>query len=158
MSYAAIVRKRPELASRLARTGKLMNDAIRDVLVRDYESLIASIELKDLDDRHVVAAAIKCGAQVIVTFNVDDFPKPRLDPHGIEAQHRDQFVRHLADLDAGDRRDVRRSMSSSGGSGGSSLSRRRPLGQLFVPRVVPGDGFPPRRPIELVFCVAPLRA
>ncbi len=99
-AIAAIVRKRPELAPRLVRTRELMNDAIRDVLVSDYESLIASIELKDLDDRHVVAAAIKCGAQVIVTFNVDDFPRQLLDPHRIEAQHPDQFVRHLVDLDA----------------------------------------------------------
>jgi len=77
-----------------------MNDAIRDVLVRDYESLIASIELKDLDDRHVVAAAIK-------------FPKPPLDPHGIEAQHPDQFVRHLADLDAAEVLEVIRAIAAA---------------------------------------------
>src|SRR5690606_12342272 len=29
----------------------------------------------DADDRHVLAVAIKCAAQAVVTFNLDDFPR-----------------------------------------------------------------------------------
>ncbi|HHT0436412.1 TPA: hypothetical protein ACT16L_002261 [Klebsiella michiganensis] len=44
------------------RTDQLMNEAIPDAMVTGYENLIASIELPDLDDRHVVAAAVRCNA------------------------------------------------------------------------------------------------
>ena len=49
-------------------------------------------------DRHVVAAAVRCGAQVIVTANLKDFPTRSLEEWGIEAQHPDEFLIHLVDL------------------------------------------------------------
>ena len=52
-----------------------------------------------LRDRHVLAAAIRCGASVIVTFNEKDFPGDSLEPFGIEAQHPDLFIDNLFDLD-----------------------------------------------------------
>ena len=58
----------------LRRTRELMNSAIEDVLVRGYERLIETVDLPDADDRHVVAAALRCGAEVIVTRNMRDFP------------------------------------------------------------------------------------
>lgn len=60
--------KRPDLdTAPLDRTRKLMNDAIEDVLIEGYEPLVEILELPDADDRHVLAAAIKAHAQVIVT-------------------------------------------------------------------------------------------
>lgn len=53
------------------------------------------------NDRHVRAAAIRCGAQVIVTTNLRDFPAHALAPYDIEAQHPDSFVLHLLWLDPG---------------------------------------------------------
>src|SRR5690606_21408709 len=53
----------------------------------------------DPDDWHVLAAAIRCGASVIVTFNEKDFPPEALEPFGIEAQHPDLFIDNLFDLD-----------------------------------------------------------
>lgn len=44
-----------------------MNDAVRDCLVAGYEDLIDSLTLPDPDDRHVLAAAIRAGAGVVVT-------------------------------------------------------------------------------------------
>ena len=55
--------------------------------------------LPDPDDRHVLAAAIKCNASVIVTFNEKDFPAETLAEFGIETQHPDVFVEYLFDLD-----------------------------------------------------------
>lgn len=53
---------RPDLdPARLDRTRRLMNDAIRDVMVTGYEHLIGQLELPDPDDRHVLAAAIHAG-------------------------------------------------------------------------------------------------
>ncbi len=40
----------------LTRTKNLMNANVRDCLVTDYESLIETLVLPDLDDRHVLAA------------------------------------------------------------------------------------------------------
>ena len=66
---------------------------------RGHETLIAGLTLPDADDRHVLAAAIRCNASVIVTFNEKDFPASSLAPYGIEAQHPDIFIDNLFDLD-----------------------------------------------------------
>ena len=55
-----------------------------------YEPLIDMIELPDRDDRHVLAAAIRCDASVIVTLNLGDFPSQALGKFSIEAQHPDE--------------------------------------------------------------------
>ncbi len=49
----------------------------------------------DPKDRHVLAAAVKSKADVIVTFNLKDFPAESLEPWGIKAQHPDQFLLDL---------------------------------------------------------------
>ncbi|HEF4772789.1 PIN domain-containing protein [Burkholderia multivorans] len=91
---------RPDLtAEQLDRTSSLMDRAIPDAVVTGYESLIAGLVLPDADDRHVLAAAIRCNASVIVTFNRKDFPEEALLPYGIEAQHPDEFVDNLFDLE-----------------------------------------------------------
>jgi hypothetical protein len=46
----------------------------------------------------VLAAAIVGRADVIVTFNLADFPAAALTPYGIEAQHPDRFLTHMFDL------------------------------------------------------------
>ena len=84
-------------AGRLERTRTLMNDAVRDCLVTGYEDLIASLFLPDPDDRHVLAAAIRAGARVIVTFNLKDFPPETLAQFDIEPQHPDDFLVGLLD-------------------------------------------------------------
>ncbi len=50
----------------------------------------------------MLAAAIRTRASVIVTFNLDDFPRDVLATFGLEAQHPDEFVAHLIDLSPGD--------------------------------------------------------
>lgn len=76
-----------------------MDLAIPDGLVTGHEKLITGLTLPDAGDRHVLAAAIRCNASVIVTFNEKDFPASALAPYGIEAQHPDLFVDNLFDLD-----------------------------------------------------------
>ena len=83
--------------ARLARTRALMDAAVRDCLVSGYEGSIESLSLPDHDDRHVLAAAIRAKAQVIVTFNLKDFPNEVLAGYSIEAQHPDDFLLCLFD-------------------------------------------------------------
>lgn len=66
--FRNLTKNRPDLdPERLVRTRTLMNEAIRDVLVTGYEPLVEVLDLPDPDDRHVLAAAIKVGAQTIIT-------------------------------------------------------------------------------------------
>jgi predicted nucleic acid-binding protein len=94
----ALVAKRPALGMRIQRTVRLMNEAVRDCLVTGYAALIPGLSLPDPDDRHVLAAAIRSGAQAIVTFNLAHFPRRALEPYGVEALHPDEFVAGLLDL------------------------------------------------------------
>ena len=94
-----VLRTRPDLADRLSRTRSLMDQAVEDALVTGHEPLIPGLALPDPDDRHVLAAAIVGRADVIVTFNLKDFPAEPLAPYRIEAQHPDMFIRHVLDLD-----------------------------------------------------------
>lgn len=71
----ALLIKRPDITrEQLDRTKTLMNDGALDCLVTGYEFLIDTITLPDLNDRHVVAAAIRGQADLIVTTNLKDFP------------------------------------------------------------------------------------
>lgn len=83
----------------LERTRALMNAHTRDALVEDYETLIDEIELPDADDRHVLAAAVKANADLIITFNLRDFPDGELSRYGIKAVHPDKFIRELFETD-----------------------------------------------------------
>jgi hypothetical protein len=98
----AVSRERPDLdRARLERAAQLMNAAVLDCLVTGFESLEAGLStLPEADDRHVLAAAIHCGAQEIVTFNLRHFPKETLRPYGVCAIHPDAFIEHLLDLNA----------------------------------------------------------
>lgn len=82
-------------------TSAAMDRAVADSVVSGYEPLIDGLTLPDPHDRHVLAAAVRAGASVIVTFNLDDFPAAYLSPFRIEAQHPDEFIDNLIDLDAG---------------------------------------------------------
>jgi predicted nucleic acid-binding protein len=76
---------------------------LRAVIVREfpeatiegYEQLVVAMK-NDEKDRHVVAAALKAGAQVVVTSNLKDFT---VLPEGMEAQSPDVFLCNLFDLD-----------------------------------------------------------
>lgn len=96
---AALLQNRPDLSrEKLMRTRMLMDKHAIDALVTGYEDLIGNVQLPDPNDRHVLAAAIRANADVIVTMNLRDFPSASLDPLGIEAHHPDDFILHLLAL------------------------------------------------------------
>ncbi len=89
----ALARDRPDLRpASIERTRRLMETAVEDAMVGGYEPLIETMTLPDGDDRHVLAAAIHCGARTIVTANLRDFPAATLALYEIEARHPDAFV------------------------------------------------------------------
>jgi predicted nucleic acid-binding protein len=95
----SLLSKRKDLdRTKLEQVKNLMDEHVRDAKVTDYEMLINSLKLPDKNDRHVLAAAIRCNADAIVTFNLKDFPAAALREYSIEAIHPDDFVNYQLDL------------------------------------------------------------
>jgi hypothetical protein len=96
----SVLREFPDLTrEKMERVRDLMNSAVRDCLVDDYQRLVPSLTLPDPDDRHVLAAAIQCKANVVLTLNTRDFPATFLAPLGIEALPPDEWIMRLIALD-----------------------------------------------------------
>jgi predicted nucleic acid-binding protein len=68
-----------------------------DSWVTGYEPLIDRMA-NHPKDRHVLAAAVRCGAPVIVTYNKRDFPASATEPWGIEIQGPSTFLKYQYDL------------------------------------------------------------
>ena len=97
--FHSLRRNRPGISEeRWLRIRKLMCDAIPDCLITGYEPLIEAIQLPDIGDRHVVAAAIKSDAQAIVTYNIRDFPEGSIGRYDVEVTHPDDFFVNQIDL------------------------------------------------------------
>ena len=97
--FNSIRRERVDISEeQLERTRRLMNAALPAATVRHYESLVTGLELPDANDRHVLAAAVRAGAQAIVTFNLSDFPATVLNKYDIEVKQPDDFVMDCLDL------------------------------------------------------------
>ena len=94
-----LLKNRPDLSqAQLIHTRDLMNRSIPDCIVAGYEWIIPCLSLPDPDDRHVLAAAIKGKADIIVTINRKDFPDSILSKYEIEVKHPDIFIADLIDL------------------------------------------------------------
>jgi len=74
------------------------NLAFPDALVKIYSGLISGLKLPDPKDCHVLAAAIKTNANVIVTNNIKDFPNQTLKSFGLIAKSADNFLTDIIDL------------------------------------------------------------
>lgn len=73
----------------------LMRDAFGvEAMVEGFDTLIDTMEC-DPKDRHVLAAAVRGGADAIVTFNLKDFPEEAATPHGVDVIHPDAFLTRL---------------------------------------------------------------
>lgn len=95
-----VLKDRTDLsAQQLERTRRMMDEAVPGAVVEGFERHIRTLHLPDPDDRHVLAAAIQASADVIVTFNLKDFPGAALLGHGILARHPDEFVLDLLSRD-----------------------------------------------------------
>lgn len=88
-----VLANHPDLArQQLERTRRMMDEAAGECLVEGYEGLINDITLPDLDDRHVMAAAIHAQAEAVITWNLRDFPAEIVAEFGIAIQTPDEFV------------------------------------------------------------------
>lgn len=94
-----VLRLRPDIPpERIAYRLRCMDATFEDARVHGWESLVPALELPDPDDRHVLAAAIRGGADAIVTSNVRHFPATVLAGHGLECIPPDAFLLDHLDL------------------------------------------------------------
>lgn len=71
----------------------LMKQHFEDAEVAGYEGLVPAMT-NDPKARHVLAAAITGGADLIVIYNLRHFPPHSCEPYNIDAQGPDQLQRH----------------------------------------------------------------
>jgi len=98
---AEVERNLPKLGvdqKKAARRVAQMQRAFPLAAIEGYKGLIPAMT-NDPKDRHVLAAAVRSGATVIVTVNLKDFPPASLAPYGIEVVHPDEFLLSQLDLD-----------------------------------------------------------
>lgn len=91
-----LVRARLTTAAQARGLVGVLHTAFPRALVADYERLIPDMT-NHPKDRHVLAAAVTAGAQIIVTFNLRDFPGEAVARYNIESAHPDTFLTDLAD-------------------------------------------------------------
>lgn len=89
---------KPHLSDSIQSQMAAMRENFPDSLVTGYQPLIQGLALPDVNDRHVLAAAIRCGAQHIVTENLADFPQDVLAKFCIEAIGADEFLSRTFEL------------------------------------------------------------
>lgn len=93
-----LLRRRPELEESVDSQIAAMRRAFPEACVTGSDALIPSLTLPDSDDRHVLAAAIRSGAEHIVTENLKDFPESELDKYGVMAVSADDFLSSTFEL------------------------------------------------------------
>jgi len=94
-----LLKNRPELKEKqLNQTVEAMNIAFPDANVDGFEHLIQNLELPDIKDRHVLACAIHCQADVLTTFNTKDFPSDYLLKFDVQLDSPDELIYSLLDL------------------------------------------------------------
>ena len=98
-AYEAVLEIHPDAdVQRVADRFADMNATFDDALVTGWEPLVADLDLPDAHDRHVLAAAVRGGAQAIITANLKDFPAEALAPFDVEALSPDDFLLDQLDL------------------------------------------------------------
>lgn len=71
--------------------------AFPEAIIEGFEEIIDSMT-NDPKDRHVLAVAVQSKADLIVTFNLTDFPSESLQPFNLQVKHPDDFLIGLCDL------------------------------------------------------------
>ena len=69
-----------------------------EAMVEGYEHLVDHLS-NDPKDRHVLAAAIHAKAEVLLTFNLKNFPSGSVQPWGVHVLHPQNYLLTLYEMD-----------------------------------------------------------
>jgi predicted nucleic acid-binding protein len=94
-----VLENNPSLSEEnMERLVRAMERAFPEAMVTGHEPLIPSM-INDTKDRHVLAAAIRGRADVIVTSNVRDFPPEACEPYDVDVQTPDEFLSYQWEIE-----------------------------------------------------------
>lgn len=87
-AHARIVEGKPgrDGAGEAARLVVALEQAWPEASVPEDHGVTIADRLPDEGDRHVIESALACGAALILTDNIKDFPRKVLEPHGVYAR------------------------------------------------------------------------
>lgn len=89
-------------AAHAAKAREFMEVAFAEAMVSDFEPFLGvCADLPDPDDAHVVAAALKTQAKVVVTDNLKDFPDDLMASLNLDVRSSDAFIADAVALDPG---------------------------------------------------------
>lgn len=103
-AIAEILEKKgvPDAAERAKRARTAMHTAFEEATVEKYDKFLCVADgLPDANDAHVLAAALKTRAHILVTDNLKHFPADFLAPLNVEAFSTDQFLANTISLEPG---------------------------------------------------------
>lgn len=127
-----LTKRYDDAATRSERAVKAMLTAFPEAMVLNHESFLGAANLPDPDDQHVLAAALKTRASMIVTENVKDFPSSTLASLNLEAKTADEFIADAVDLDPnlaiGALRDMRQRLKNPNLTSNEMLARMESVG------------------------------
>jgi predicted nucleic acid-binding protein len=86
----SLVARFPEDSEKLRLKFDLIKTHFYGNEVKGHQWLIGTLGCRDLNDEHVLAGAIQGKADVLLTFNLRDFPKDSLQ--GLRVMHPDSFL------------------------------------------------------------------
>ncbi|MGK7930902.1 MAG: PIN domain-containing protein [Microcystaceae cyanobacterium] len=92
----SLIRRERMDETKAKRYQQCITNTFPDSMIEVPESL-TQIMTNAPKDRHVLATAVIAKTDIIVTYNLKDFPKESLQPYGIEAQHPDEFLLNLCE-------------------------------------------------------------
>lgn len=93
-----LLRLKPHLEESIRSQADMIRQKFDECFVTGHMALIDGLDMPDQDDRHVLAAAIRCSAQVIVTENKRDFPRAILEEYDIEVLGADEVLLNTYEL------------------------------------------------------------
>ena len=126
---AAVSKQGPNAQDRTQAAQRAMIRHFPDAMVAPQPEIEAMLDLRDPADNHVLAAAIACRADILLTFNLRDFPARQLAVHGIAPRHPDSLLwemhSHAPDIMACIVRDALPDFSVPLGQARAALKRAR---------------------------------
>lgn len=96
--WEEVMRRKGVSSDEIIKRTSTVNKAFPDAFVENYTPLISSLTLPDEKDKHILAAAIKTNANIIVTNNLKHFPTEYLAQYGLSAKSADDFITDIIDL------------------------------------------------------------
>ena len=93
-----LIELKPQLKESVLSQADEIRQNFDECFVTGHMPLIEGLEMPDKDDRHVLAAAIRCSAQVIVTENKRDFPSDLLEEYDVHVLGADEMLVNTYEL------------------------------------------------------------